>query len=98
MLPVVASRAETKQQILIYSILLVGTSLMPWALGFAGAIYGATAALSGVAMILIALQLRRNRITDQRAARRLFAFSIFYLFVVFATLLVDSAPMRGQLV
>src|SRR5262249_30825501 len=47
MLPVVAGRAETTRQILIYSILLLPISLLPWVLGFAGAIYGAIAGVCG---------------------------------------------------
>ena len=47
MLPVVAGRSATTRQILVYSVLLVPTSLLPWALGFAGSLYGATAALCG---------------------------------------------------
>jgi heme o synthase len=94
MLPVVAGKAETKRQILIYSVVLVPISIVPWALGFAGAIYGATAAMSGVTMILLALQLRRSSDAEKRAARRLFAFSILYLFVLFAMLLADAAARR----
>jgi heme o synthase len=89
MLPVVAGQAETKRQILVYSALLVTASILPWVLGLAGAIYGATTVLFGSAMILLALRLRRSRIGDQLAARRLFAFSIIYLFVLFLILLVD---------
>src|SRR5258706_4828615 len=47
MLPVVAGRAATTQQILIYSVLLAPISLLPWILGFAGPIYSATAAICG---------------------------------------------------
>ena len=60
MLPVVAGRAETTRQILIYSILLFPISLLPWALGFAGAIYGAIAVLCGAAFIALALRLVRS--------------------------------------
>src|SRR5229473_3174664 len=77
MLPVVAGRAETKRQILIYSILLVPISVLPWALGFAGKLYGAIAVMSGVTMLLLALQLRSSSDADRSPARRLFAFSIF---------------------
>src|SRR6202158_2167829 len=83
MLPVVAGRAETKRELLIYSVLLVPISVLPWALGFAGKIYGAIAVMSGVMMLLLALQLRSSGDADRRPARRLFAFSIFYLFVLF---------------
>jgi heme o synthase len=90
MLPVVAGRTETKRQILIYSTLLVTVSALPWVLGFAGAIYGATAFVFGSAMILLAWGLRRSCIAEQNTARRLFAFSILYLFLLFATLFVDA--------
>jgi protoheme IX farnesyltransferase len=96
MLPVVAGRGETKRQILIYSVLLAASSVLPWAFGFAGEIYGATASLSGAATILLALQLRWSNDAEQRAARRLFAFSILYLFVLFAVLLGDATTMHVQ--
>src|SRR6516225_3251811 len=80
MLPVVAGRAETRRQILIYSILLFPVSLLPWALGFAGAVYGATAVLGGAAFIALALRLVASNEFDRRSAHRLFAFSILYLF------------------
>jgi protoheme IX farnesyltransferase len=96
MLPVVAGRAETKRQILIYSVLLVPISVLPWALGFAGNIYGAIAVMSGVTLLLLALQLRSSSDADRRPASRLFAFSIFYLFVLFAGLLADAAAIHGH--
>jgi protoheme IX farnesyltransferase len=89
MLPVVSGKAATKRGILIYSGLLVPTSVLPWAFGFAGAVYGATAAIGGAALIALALQLRGSRESDRRAAHRLFVFSIAYLFVLFAGLLLD---------
>ena len=94
MLPVVAGRAETTRQILIYSVLLAPTSVLPWALGFAGTIYGATAIVCGAILIVLAFQLSRSREPDRRAAHRLFAFSILYLFVLFAALLASSGANR----
>jgi heme o synthase len=92
MLPVVAGRTETKKQILIYSMLLLPTSIMPWILGFAGALYGTMAAICGASMILLAVRLRRSASgTETSAAGRLFAFSIGYLFVLFALLLADAS-------
>jgi protoheme IX farnesyltransferase len=89
MLPVVAGRAATTRQILIYSGLLALASEMPWVLGFAGAIYGVIAAICGALFLLLAFQLNRNIGADRRTAHRLFVFSIFYLFVLFAALLVN---------
>jgi heme o synthase len=89
MLPVVSGSAATKRQILIYSVLLVAASVLPWALGFAGAIYGATAAVCGAILVWLAYRLSGSGEEDRRAAHRLFAFSIAYLFVLFAALLVN---------
>lgn len=89
MLPVVAGRAATTRQILIYSALLAPISMLPWALEFAGTVYGAVAAICGVLFVVLAWQLRRASEADRRAAHRLFAFSIVYLFVLFAALLAD---------
>jgi heme o synthase len=97
MLPVVAGRAETTRQILIYSILLFPISLLPWALGFAGAIYGATAVLCGAAFIVLALRLVGSNEADRRPAHRLFAFSILYLFLLFAALCAGNGAGRWSL-
>src|SRR5712671_6893797 len=93
MLPVVAGRAATTRQILIYSGGLALASELPWVLGFAGAVYGVIAAICGAFFLLLARQLNRSIEADRRAAHRLFVFSIFYLFVLFAALLVDH---RGE--
>jgi heme o synthase len=89
MLPVVAGRASTKRQILLYSLLLFPASLLPCMLGFAGALYGAIAAICGALFVGIALQLSRSREGDAQVAQRLFVFSIAYLFLLFAALLSD---------
>jgi heme o synthase len=91
MLPVVSGSAATKRQILIYSALLVMASVLPWIIGFAGAVYGATAAISGTILVVLAFQLSRSGDADRRAAHRLFVFSITYLFVLFAALLVNHS-------
>src|SRR5262252_10708574 len=96
-LPVVAGRAETTRQILIYSILLFPISLLPWALGFAGAIYGATAVLCGAAFIALALRVVGSNKADRRPAHRLFAFSILYLFLLFAALCAGNGGGRWSL-
>jgi heme o synthase len=101
MLPVVVGRAATTRQILIYSGLLALASELPWMLGFAGAIYGVIVAICGAFFLLLAHQLNRSIEADRRVAHRLFVFSIFYLFVLFAALLVDHggssfSPMRSS--
>src|SRR6202041_985023 len=89
MLPVVAGRAATARQILIYSRLLVLASELPWLLGFASAMYGAIAAFCGAIFLLLAGRISRSAGADRRAAHRLFIFSILYLFALFAALLID---------
>jgi len=57
-------------------------------------VYGAIAAICGALFILLALQLNRSIATDRRTAHRLFVFSIFYLFGLFATLLLERGIGR----
>ena len=90
MLPVVAGRAETRRQILIYSLVLAPLAMAPAALGFAGWLYAGIAGLLGLAFVALAVQVRRDPGT--RAARGLFGFSILYLFVLFAALIAEQAP------
>src|ERR1700704_2148464 len=72
MLPVVAGRSATTRQILVYSVLLVPISLLPWALGFVGMIFAATAAISGVIFVVLTFMLHRSSDDDRRDASRLF--------------------------
>jgi len=92
MLPVVAGAEETRRQILLYSIALVPIGMSPWLLGYAQATYGVTALVAGAAMVALAERVRRGRDSElaERAAQQLFAFSIVYLFVLFAVLLVEG--------
>jgi heme o synthase len=97
MLPVVAGRGETKRQILLYTAVLVPVSLAPWLLGYAGLLYGVVAVAAGGFLALLAWRIRtapEGRPTDL-AARRLFGFSILYLFALFAGLLADRAILIG---
>jgi len=89
MLPVVNGDANTRRQILLYTLVLVPLGIAPWPLGYTGAIYGTAAIASGAIMLLISWQVLRERAPAERASRNLFAFSILYLFLLFAVLLVD---------
>ncbi len=88
MLPVVAGAAETRRQILIYSLVLAPVGAAPWLLGYAGLAYGAISVVGGALMIALALRLKRT--PSEQTAKHLFAFSILYLFVLFAVLLVEQ--------
>jgi len=88
MLPVVAGEPQTRRQILRYALVLVPLAIAPWPLGYAGPLYGVAAIVAGAAMIALALRVRRES-SSYDACRHLFAFSILYLFFLFAVLLVD---------
>jgi heme o synthase len=92
MLPVVAGAEATRRQILWYSVALVPIGAAPWFLGYADALYGAAALFAGALMVVFAWRVRTNREGERaaRAAHHLFAFSIIYLFVLFAVLLIDA--------
>ena len=89
MLPVVAGKAETKRQMLIYTVLLVPIALAPTLLGFAGWVYGGAALVLGLLFVAAAVAVLRDE-TD-RSAKRMFGFSVFYLFALFALLIADGA-------
>jgi protoheme IX farnesyltransferase len=88
MLPVVAGEAETRRQIVIYTLILAPLGVAPWLMGFAGPLYGFTAIATGAAMIALALRVRAER-QGHAASKQMFGFSILYLFLLFAVLLVD---------
>jgi protoheme IX farnesyltransferase len=89
MLPVVAGDAYARQQILRYTLILAPLGVAPWALGFAGPLYGLTAAVTGAIMVTLAWQVFCERRPAERASKQLFAFSILYLFLLFAVLLIE---------
>jgi heme o synthase len=92
MLPVVAGLEVTRRHILLYTLPMVAAALAPWALGLAGWIYGACAALLNLAFLLLAVAVARNHATEpagMRPEKRLFGFSILYLFALFAAIVVD---------
>src|SRR5438552_5154319 len=91
MLPVVAGPDATRLQILLYTIVLVVVALAPWPLGYFDAVYGVTSLVLGAGMLWLAIDVYRLRegIAAARATRKLFAFSILYLFALFAILLAE---------
>ena len=102
MLPNVAGPDATRLQILLYTIVLIAVAAAPWALGYFDAVYGVVSLILGAGMLVLAINvyMRRERSQSLRATRKLFAFSILYLFALFATLLAEVvfralAPMAG---
>jgi protoheme IX farnesyltransferase len=93
MLPVVAGPDATRLQILLYTVVLVAAALAPWPLGYFSAFYGLTSLALGAGMLWLAIKVYRQRegVAAARATRKLFAFSILYLFALFAVLLLEVA-------
>jgi protoheme IX farnesyltransferase len=89
MMPVVKGDATTRLQILLYTLLVVPLGIAPWPLGYAGLIYGTVSVVTGLGMVVLAVQVFRERRPVERACRNLFAFSILYLFLLFAVLMVE---------
>jgi protoheme IX farnesyltransferase len=102
MLPNVAGPDVTRLQILLYTVVLIAVAAAPWPLGYFDWIYGVASLVLGAGMLVLAVNVyvRRERSQSLRATRKLFAFSILYLFALFATLLAEVvvralAPMVG---
>jgi protoheme IX farnesyltransferase len=96
MMPVVAGPDATRLQILLYTVALIAVAIAPWPLGYFDRAYGIVAVVASAAMLYFAVQVYRRREgkAAEAAARNLFTFSIVYLFVLFATLLIDAlAPL-----
>ena len=89
MMPVVAGAAETRRQILIYAVLLAPLGVVPTLIGMSSIFYGILAGALGLNFVRLSWQLFRA--PDDQVARRLFGFSIVYLFLLFLALVVDRA-------
>jgi heme o synthase len=87
MLPVVSGSHETKRQILLYTMVLWPVTVAPWLLGVAGDLYAAGALLLNAVFTGTAIRVSRD--DSERSARRMFTFSLLYLFLIFSLLLVD---------
>ena len=87
MLPVTHGVEFTRLQILLYTILLLITTLLPYLTGMSGLIYLLTAVVLGLGFIYFAVQMMRKK--DNKTAMRTFGYSIIYLMLIFAALLID---------
>ena len=99
MLPVVAGERATRHQILVYSVLLLPLSMVPWWIGGTGAIYGISAALLSTLFLLLSLPVAFRTSAAEgdpmKPEKRLFAYSVLYLFALFAALVADRL-ISGQ--
>jgi protoheme IX farnesyltransferase len=92
MLPVVAGVERTRRQIFFYSLPMAGAAVAPWPLGLAGAVYGLSAGVLSFVFVVLAGRVVANRATEPAgmdAEKHLFAYSVFYLFALFAVLVAD---------
>jgi protoheme IX farnesyltransferase len=91
MLPVVRGPDETRRQILIYSVILAPLGMVPAIIGLGGTLYMVVAAMLGSLFVVLALDCYREREGEKadRAAKHLFAYSVLYLFLLFAVLLIE---------
>jgi protoheme IX farnesyltransferase len=90
MMPVARGEAATRRQIFIYSLIVAPLGLVPAFVGLGGALYLAVAALGGAGFLALAAQVAfAGEATRKASARRLFGFSIAYLFLIFAALLAE---------
>ena len=88
MLPVVAGREATRRQVVFYSVLLFPIAVMPYFLGYAGIFYGIGSAMLGATFLYGAVKVWLKK--DEKSAKQLFAFSLLYLFLIFAMLLGEN--------
>ena len=96
MLPVVAGPDETRRQILLYSLVLVPLAVSPYFIGLGGIAYAAVSTVLGLIFLYLAVKVwrvREGREADH-AAKQLFGFSIFYLFLLFAVLLGEHIALK----
>ncbi|QNM81841.1 protoheme IX farnesyltransferase [Sphingomonas sabuli] len=92
MLPVVAGTAATRRQIVLYSFVMAAAAVAPWPLGLTGWIYGTVSAVLSILFIALAFAVLANRATEpaqMKPEKRLFAYSIVYLFALFTALVAD---------
>ncbi len=92
MLPVVAGVANTRRQIFLYSLPMAAAAIAPWPLGLTGPAYAVTATVLSIVFVALAARVLVNRATDPAhmgPEKKLFAYSVFYLFALFAALVAD---------
>jgi protoheme IX farnesyltransferase len=92
MLPVVSGPDATRLQILIYSLILAPLGMVPAIIGLGGTLYAAAASVLGSLFVVLAIACYREREGEEadRAAKNLFAYSVLYLFLLFAVILVEQ--------
>lgn len=92
MLPVVAGPQHTRRQIFLYSLPMAVAAVAPSLLGLTGKIYGVAATALSAVFVVLAASVLANRATEPAqmgAEKRLFGYSVLYLFALFGALVAD---------
>ena len=92
MLPVVAGIEHTRRQIFLYSLPMAAAAIAPWPLGLTGPIYGIAASTLSLGFVVLAGRVLANRASEPKQMapeKRLFGYSVLYLFVLFGALVAD---------
>ncbi len=101
MMPVVKGERSTRRQILIYSVLLLPIAAAPWLIGGTGAIYGIAAIALSLAFLALSLPVAFRHTGEgdtMRPEKRLFGFSVLYLFALFAALVADRVLAQNGVI
>ena len=93
MMPVVAGEAATKRQMLAYTLILLPVAAAPFFVGIAGPAYLAVSAILG--LMFVGHAVRVLRATDDKPAKKMFGFSILYLFLLFAVMMAERLILGG---
>ena len=92
MMPVVAGETSTRRQILFYALIMAAAAIAPWPLGYTGALYGWAAVILSAVFVLLSIQVGTRRTGEgdtMQPEKRLFAYSIAYLFILFGAVVAD---------
>jgi protoheme IX farnesyltransferase len=95
MMPVVKGEASTRKQIFAYAVVLAAAGIAPFAIGMAGLLYLAVSSSFGAGFVLLSWRVLRSAEGEYGSAKKLFLFSLLYLFAVFAALLADKWVMAN---
>jgi len=93
MLPVVAGVTNTRRQIALYTLPMIAAAIAPWAMGLTGWIFGAASVVLNAIFLALTFAVLANKATESKEMgpeKRLFGFSVFYLFAIFAALVIDA--------
>tara|TARA_B100001123_G_C15285228_1_gene1015387 strand:+ start:352 stop:1170 length:819 start_codon:yes stop_codon:yes gene_type:complete len=90
MLPVVSGIKTTKVNIFVYSLILFFVSISPYFLNYSGIIYFATSLFLGIYYVFLCYKLLIEKNDDKKIAKKIFIYSILYLFLIFTFILIDN--------